>query len=181
MPDFEQSDETINFDEIPEGSHNLQSDRPKIDPGAHILQILGTDFYRNTNNNLIAKLWVKSKTQDNADTAKVFITLMKNHEPQITNMALCKQVMGSTGVAFPDKQINAANIKSIEGSTFWAETKWNGDFFNISNPKLVENEFKNENLSGMSFQEVVNTPIPGGTEPEKKADADEDFADDIPF
>lgn len=166
MPDFDQSDETINFDEIPDVWETKDVDRPKIDPGAHILQILGTDFYRNTNNNLIAKLWVKSKTQDNSDTAKVFITLMKNQEPQMTNMALCKQVMGSTGVQFPDKQINAANLKSMEGSTFWAETRWNEDFFNISNPKQLDTEFKQ--------------PEPAA-EPETKADADEDFADDIPF
>ena len=181
MPDFTQSDETIDFDEIEQGSENAQNARPKIDAGSHILQILGTDFYRNDKDNLIAKLWVKSKTQNDADTAKTFITLMKGKEPQIKNMALCKQVMGATGVAFPDKQINAANLTSMEGETFWAETEWNGDFFNIWNPKPVENEFKNENLAGASFQEVVNTPTPGGTEPETKADADEDFADDIPF
>ena len=81
-------------------------------------------------------------------------------------MALCKHVMGATGVAFPDKQINAANLTSMEGETFWAESEWNGDFFNIWNPKPVENEFK--------------TPEPAA-EPEKKPDADEDFADDIPF
>ena len=105
---------------------------------------------------------------------------MKGKEPQINNQALCKQIMGSTGVAFPDKQINAKNIKSIEGETFWAETKWNGDFLNILNPKPVDNEFKNENLSGSSFKEVVNTPA-DSADPETKADADEDFADDIPF
>ena len=81
-------------------------------------------------------------------------------------MALCKQVMSATGVQFPDKQINAANIKSIEGEMFWCETEWRGDFLNISNPKMIDNEFK--------------TPAPAA-EPETKADADENFEDDIPF
>ena len=179
MPEYEQSDEIIDLDEILE-NQELASDKPQIDPGAHNLQILGTDFYRNANDNLIAKLWVKSKTQAEADTAKVFITLMRGKEPQITNMALCKQVMSATGVQFPDKQINAANIKSIEGEMFWCETEWRGDFLNISNPKMIDNEFKSENLSGMSFQEVVNTPD-AGAEPETNADADEKFEDDIPF
>ena len=178
MPDYEESNESIPFDDIVEQEPEK---KPQIDPGAHILQILNTKYYRNDKNNLIAKLWCKSKTQPTAEPADTYITLMIGREPQITNMALCKQIMGSTGVAFPDKQINAKNIKSIEGETFWAETKWNGDFFNISNPKPVQNEFKNETLAGASFQEIVNTPTPGGTEPETKADADEDFADDIPF
>ena len=156
MPDYKQSEENIDLDEILE-NQELASDKPQIDPGAHNLQILGTDFYRNTNDNL-----------------------MRGKEPQITNMALCKQVMSATGVQFPDKQINAANIKSIEGEMFWAETEWNGDFLNISNPKMIDNEFKSENLSGMSFQEAVNTPD-AGAEPETKADADENFEDDIPF
>jgi hypothetical protein len=166
MDEFQQSNETISFDEITNGSQNPDIDRPKIDPGAHILQILGTDFYRNNKDNLIAKLWVKSKTQSDADSAKVFITLMKGREPQIKNQALCKQVMGSTGVTFPNKAIDAPNLTSLEGATFWAETEWNGDFLNISNPKPVDNEFK--------------TPAPAA-EPETKDDADEDFADDIPF
>ena len=164
MDDYQQSDETISFDEITKGSQNPENDRPKIQSGAHILQILGTDFYRNKNNNLLAKLWVKSKTQQNADSAKIFITLMKEKEPQINNMALCKHVMGATGVTFPDKQINAANLTSLEGETFWVETEWNGDFLNISNPKPVDNEF--------------TTPA---AEPETKADEDENFEDDIPF
>ena len=70
MPEYEQSDEIIDFDEIPE-HQEFASDKPRIDPGAHNLQILGTDFYRNINDNLIAKLWVKSKTQAESDTAKV--------------------------------------------------------------------------------------------------------------
>ena len=165
MPEYEQSDEIIDFDEIPE-HQELASDKPRIDPGAHNLQILGTDYYRNNNDNLIAKFWVKSKTQADADTARAYITLMRGKEPQITNMALCKQVMSSTGVQFPNKQINAANIKSTEGEMFWAETEWNGDFFNISNPKMIDNEFK--------------PPAPAA-KPETKADADENFEDDLPF
>tara|TARA_Y100000004_G_scaffold99427_1_gene111369 strand:+ start:73 stop:570 length:498 start_codon:yes stop_codon:yes gene_type:complete len=165
MPEYEQSDEIIDFDTIPE-QQEVASDKPQIDPGAHNLHILDAKYYRNDNNNLIAAFWLKSKTQADAAPANAYITLMKGNEPQITNMALCKQVMSATGVQFPDKQINAANIKSIVGEMFWAETEWNGDFFNISNPKMIDNEFK--------------TPEPAA-EPETKADADENFEDDIPF